>query len=161
MGVFAALLIFLGMFNVHVTTAFILDGVSDSRQPCTLCGPPIDVTLTASNTLRNNHFNFTVELRNTPQRELIHLLQEAAEQDGRFNFTVSYRRKLGFFVEAINGEKGDYAADRSWWHIYSVQPVGGAHCEGVSAYIPDHKESVVFLLTNQTLELPECTDVEI
>ncbi|XP_076439705.1 uncharacterized protein LOC143279526 isoform X2 [Babylonia areolata] len=131
-------------------------------QPCTLCGPPIDVTLTATNTLRNNHFNFTVELRNTPQRELIHLLQEAAEQDGRFSFTVTYSRGMGFFVETINGEKGDFYADGSWWHIYSVQPVGTglSHCEGVSAYVPDHKESIVFMLTNQTIEMPHCPEVE-
>ncbi|XP_070212248.1 uncharacterized protein [Littorina saxatilis] len=133
--------------------------VNDGRQPCSLCGSPIDVTLTAINEVREPRFNFTVNLRQTAQRELILLLQEAAEADGRFNFTVSYLKGLGFFVEKINHQVGDWAKDRSWWHTYSEQPGYGAHCEGVSSYVPDHKESVVFLLTNRTLSLSRCPQV--
>ena len=46
------------------------------------------------------------------------------------SFTASYRGGLGFFVETINGQSGDWAKDGSWWHTYSQEPGTHAHCEG-------------------------------
>nr|KAG5692537.1 hypothetical protein BaRGS_009487 [Batillaria attramentaria] len=80
-----------------------------------------------------------------------------------FAFTVSYSGNVGFFIESINKQEGDtdWTGDHSWWHIYSLEEDGSgvARCEGVSTYIPSHEETVVFLLSDQFLNMSHCPEV--
>ncbi|KAK7477494.1 hypothetical protein BaRGS_00031258 [Batillaria attramentaria] len=54
--------------------------------PCSICGDPIDVTLTAKNHFVEPYFEFSVTIQQTSQRELVSLMQEAADIDGRFKY---------------------------------------------------------------------------
>ena len=51
---------------------------------CCQCGQAISVSILVSNQIQEPHFEFTTEMKDRPQRELIHFVQEASTQDKRF-----------------------------------------------------------------------------
>ncbi|XP_025094954.1 uncharacterized protein LOC112564394 [Pomacea canaliculata] len=148
----------LGILSFVFAGGFLLN-----NDPCSKCGEPIDVTLEAINEFRDPHFTISVKLEATYQRELILLLQEAAENDGHFNFTVSYHKSLGFMVQAINNTKTNFAEDGAFWQIFEYNPsvsVGSRHiCYGVSTHRPNNGDIITFLFSNTTVSLAHCPDV--
>ncbi|XP_076461594.1 cobalamin binding intrinsic factor-like isoform X2 [Babylonia areolata] len=114
---------------------------------CVTCNAfqPKTVTLVVRNILREPTFEDSVKLRCTRSKTLFFMMQEAADVDPAFKFSVTYFAHLGYFVNAMNGLASTYNLDKTWWAILdgnnNLTPVG------VSSYVPKHGETVTFNFT--------------
>ncbi|KAL8562784.1 hypothetical protein ACOMHN_022659 [Nucella lapillus] len=85
-------------------------------------------------------------MTSTRYKTLFFLMQEAADVDSAFQFSVTYfALPLGFFVDAINGLRGNFTLDQTWWAILGGN--GKLTPVGVSSYEPDDGETVTFNFT--------------
>ncbi|XP_046355895.2 uncharacterized protein LOC124134864 [Haliotis rufescens] len=114
------------------------------QTPCGFCGPEIDVGVTIQNYIVEPFFNHTIELFGMRRRELIFFLENAAKKQKEFRFAGNYGT-YGFLVDTINGLKADYSLNKTWWKISDQDMVSLS--EGVSSYIPQHRETLIFTFT--------------
>lgn len=113
----------------------------EDRGPCGICRYPIDVTIRVKNELTDSPFKLEETIRQEPQQTLIRFLERAVEQDIQFKFTAIYFKNLGYFIESINGLSGSNFS--AFWKISSL-PTGAALQCGVSSYVPENGETLLF-----------------
>ncbi|XP_067650077.1 uncharacterized protein [Haliotis asinina] len=115
---------------------------------CGLCGAKIDITIIAQNFFKPPFFNVSVTVEGEPQRELIYFLQKAADIKKQLRYTITYYgRELGYFVNSINNLEGNYAENTSW---RITDAAFNSHGLGISYYIPNHLDTIIFSFSNQT-----------
>lgn len=117
----------------------------DKLWECGVCGSPIDVTLHVENNLTEPFFNDSIYLEGVNQRELFHLLVQAANQNvTKFRFSMThYGAELGFMIDSINGLKHEWVGDTlRYWRIFFGNDT--ALELGVSNYIPQDEEEFIF-----------------
>ncbi|RUS91571.1 hypothetical protein EGW08_000686 [Elysia chlorotica] len=117
---------------------------------CCHCGQAISVSVLVSNQIQEPFFEYRTEVKERPQRELIHLLEDASTQDMRFRFHAQHYGSMGYAITTIN-DLAASAVNKTYWMI-SSHPEGFDAPRslplGVSSYIPAHKEVVMFNLTS-------------
>ncbi|XP_005109253.1 uncharacterized protein LOC101856133 [Aplysia californica] len=112
---------------------------------CGLCGNPISVTLKLNNQFKTPYFEYEVKVNNHPQRELIYMMQQAADKNPAFKFSADYFASLGFSISTINGLSAS-VDDKTYWALLD-HPSGAAKKLGVSSYIPLNNEVIMFNFT--------------
>eukprot|EP00745_Piridium_sociabile_P030222 TRINITY_DN50050_c0_g2_i2.p1 TRINITY_DN50050_c0_g2~~TRINITY_DN50050_c0_g2_i2.p1 ORF type:complete len:136 (-),score=17.30 TRINITY_DN50050_c0_g2_i2:2-409(-) len=84
--------------------------------PCNLFRPK-QVTLHVRNVLIAPTFQESITLNCTHSKTLFSMMMEAAESNSLFRFSVKYYGvKLGFLIEAINGQ-ASFISNQTWWQI--------------------------------------------
>ncbi|KAK3802256.1 hypothetical protein RRG08_004543 [Elysia crispata] len=117
---------------------------------CCQCGQAISVSILVSNQIQEPHFEFTTEMKDRPQRELIHFVQEASTQDKRFRFTAQHYGSMGFAITTINNLEAS-VVNKTYWHIsthYGSNSSPRSLPLGVSSYIPANMETIMFNFTS-------------
>ncbi|XP_012943972.1 uncharacterized protein LOC101856929 [Aplysia californica] len=118
--------------------------IIEDRRSCDSCGYPIDVTIMVKNELTDSPFKLEETIQQEPQQTLIRFLEKAVEQGNSFhNFTATYYQNLGYSIESINGLSGNSS---TYWKISSLPSKADLLC-GVTTYVPEHGEILLFDLT--------------
>ncbi|KAK3746779.1 hypothetical protein RRG08_031308 [Elysia crispata] len=116
---------------------------------CCHCGENISLIIEINNQFVEPFFNFRTEVQDQRQRELINHLEQAATQDKHFRFVAQYWGSLGYFITTINDLAGS-TENKTYWHILSSLTENAAPVSlnlGVSSYIPNDEESIIFNFT--------------
>lgn len=114
-------------------------------ESCGHCGDEIQVSFTVRNKFQEPYFEHSHTVSDMPQRELIHFMEAAAENKSEFSFTVEYQKKLGFFINKMNGLTASNLK-KTFWKVMSTS-TGKMLPLGVSQYIPQNNESITFDFT--------------
>ncbi|XP_025095294.1 uncharacterized protein LOC112564585 [Pomacea canaliculata] len=148
----AALLLVASTFLAGYTITFSTNGKGR-------CAPGVDggdfprqkknVTLVVENKLKQPPFTIQINL-NTYSHYLIDMMEDAADLNDTFRFTVTYfNRKLGYYVNTINGVCGNNLLNNFFWCIKNSSLIA-IECD-VSHYIPANHETVLFNLTTPSI----------
>lgn len=119
--------------------------VSAGSLACCVCGQSISVNLIVRNMYQEPYFERQIEVKDKPQRELLHHLEQAANMNDAFKFTAKYFGSMGYMITTINGLSA-FTDDKTYWELLE-HPTGNSLSLGVSSYVPMDGETVVFNFT--------------
>ncbi|KAL3831411.1 hypothetical protein ACJMK2_023162 [Sinanodonta woodiana] len=99
------------------------------------------LTYTIRNQVQAPTFEYSLEIPFCNQ-SFIRIMERAVDENANYRFTATYFPSWGYFIDAINGVKGFYTVNQTWWQFLkapdSMLPVG------VSYYYPDDGDHIIF-----------------
>ncbi|KAL3831414.1 hypothetical protein ACJMK2_023165 [Sinanodonta woodiana] len=101
---------------------------------------------TIRNNLQEPTFEYSIAIRFCRQ-PFIRIMETAVNKNRNFMFSATYFPKLGYFIDAINGVRGFYNVNKTWWAFLkapdTMLPVG------VSSYYPANRDHIIFNFTQE------------
>ncbi|XP_052764830.1 uncharacterized protein LOC128206444 isoform X2 [Mya arenaria] len=91
-------------------------------------------------------FNYEQDMDLVGNNTLVYYMNKACDiyPDTFTNYVAKYFPGLGYSIESINGQTGDWQRDKTYWQIRNDS---GPLPLGVSSYVPSNGERILFNLT--------------
>ncbi|XP_052801893.1 uncharacterized protein LOC128232406 [Mya arenaria] len=108
---------------------------------------PSSFTYCLNNHLIRPFFKKTIKMKIKDDKPFLYYMQQAVEKDNKNfrNFTATYYKKLGYFIEGVNGLMGNWKDNRTYWEFSNA--TFGPLNVGVSYYTPSPGDKVLLNFT--------------